>query len=477
MHGRDRSGPCWTARALVALTLLLSGCSALTPAYERPQAPVPDEFPAAVGASAADGQPATVGAPDLAWQDFFRDERLRQLIQIALDNNRDLRVAVLNLEQARAQLQIRRADEVPTVGVGATGSRQPAAGGGSTTTYTAGFTIAEFEADFFGRLRNLSDAAQAQLLGTIEARKTVQIGLIASVANAYLALLADDALLAITRDTLASREQSLKLTRLTFEHGVRSALDVRQAESLVEGARVTQAQLERQRALDANTLNLLLGNNLSATQLAALPAGLPLTRQGLASITLGGLPSEVLLRRPDVRAAEQQLLAANANIGAARAAFLPRITLTTSIGTASNQLSGLFRSGSFGWTFAPQIVLPIFDGGRNQANLDAAQVGRDIAVARYEKAIQVAFREVADALATRATVADQLRAQIAQADAEQARLQLVELLYQQGTANAFERLNAQRSTFAVRQAVVQQQLLQAQGLVAVYRVLGGGWKE
>jgi multidrug efflux system outer membrane protein len=190
-----------------------------------------------------------------------------------------------------------------------------------------------------------------------------------------------------------------------------------------------------------------------------------------------GVPSEVLLRRPDVRGAEQQLLAANANIGAARAAFLPRITLTTSIGTASSQLSGLFRSGSFGWTFAPQLLLPIFDGGRNQANLDAAKVGRDIAVAQYERAIQSAFREVADALASRATLADQLRAQQAQARAEQTRLELIELRYQQGITSAFERLDAQRSTFAVRQAVVQLQLQQAQNLVAVYKTLGGGWNE
>jgi hypothetical protein len=205
--------------------------------------------------------------------------------------------------------------------------------------------------------------------------------------------------------------------------------------------------------------------------------GLPLTGQGLVGVTPGGLPSDVLLRRPDVRAAEQQLLAANANIGAARAAFLPRITLTTSIGTASSQLSGLFRSGSFGWSFAPQIILPIFDGGRNQANLDAAQVGRAIAVAQYERAIQVAFREVADALATRATLADQLRAQTAQADAESGRLKLVDLRFDAGTASAFERLDAQRATFAARQAVVQLQLQQAQSLVAVYKTLGGGWKE
>ncbi len=460
----------------VLAAMSLAGCGSLVPTYERPVAPVAAQFPGAASGPAADGQLA-IAAPDLAWQDFFQDARLKQLIQIALDNNRDLRVAALNLEQAGAQLQIRRADEVPTVGVGATGSRQPSSNGGITTAYSAGFTVTGFEADFFGRLRNLGDAAQAQLLGTMEARKTVQIGLIASVANSYFALLADDAQLAVTRDTLASRDESLRLTRLTFEHGVSSGLDLRQAESLVQSARVTLAQLERQRALNGNTLDLLLGQGLPETGAADLPAGLPLTGQGLAGVIPGALPSEVLLRRPDVRAAEQQLLAANANIGAARAAFLPRITLTTSIGSASTQLSGLFRSGSIGWTFAPQILLPIFDGGRNQANLDAAQVGRRIAVAQYEKAIQSAFREVADALATRATLTDQLRAQMAQADADQGRLTLVELRYQNGTANAFERLDAQRASFAARQAVVLLQLQQAQSLVAVYKTLGGGWKE
>ena len=315
------------------------------------------------------------------------------------------------------------------------------------------------------------------MLASLEARKTVQISLIASVAASYLSLLADDEQLKLTRETLASREQSLHLTTLTFDAGVSSGLDLRGAESLVQSARATLAQLERQRALDLNALNLLVGQPLPDTVLADLPAGLSLASQGLAGVLPAGVPSEVLLRRPDVRGAEQQLLAANANIGAARAAFLPRITLTTSIGTASSQLSGLFRSGSFGWTFAPQILLPIFDGGRNQANLDAARVGRDIAVAQYEKVIQSAFREVADALATRATLADQLRAQQAQAKAEQTRLDLIEMRYRQGITSAFERLDSQRSTFAVRQAVLQLQLLQAQNLVAVYKALGGGWKE
>jgi len=450
---------------------VLAGCGSLTSTYERPVAPVPAQF-ATIAAS-----DATVAAPDLAWQDFFQDARLKQLIALALEHNRDLRVAALNLEQARAQWQVRRADEVPTMGVGATGSRVPTTNGGTSTSYSAGFTITNFEADFFGRLRNLSESAQAQLLASMESRKTVQISLIGSVASSYLSLLADDAQLRLTRETLASREESMRLTRLTFDAGVSSGLDLRGAESLVASARVALAQLERQRALDLNTLNLLVGQQLPDAALAELPAGLPLTAQGLMGVVPSGLPSEVLLRRPDVRAAEQQLLAANANIGAARAAFLPRITLTTNLGTASSQFSGLFRSGSFGWTFAPQILLPIFDGGRNQANLDAALIGRDIAVAQYEKAIQGAFREVADALASRATLAEQLRAQSAQAVAEQARLELIELRYQQGTTSAFERLDAQRSSFAVRQAVVQLQLQQAQNLVAVYKTLGGGWKE
>ncbi|MEO8546093.1 MAG: efflux transporter outer membrane subunit [Burkholderiaceae bacterium] len=466
------NGTRWLGIGLVAVAL--TGCGSLIPAYERPAAPVAAQFPAA----AADGSGnAAVAAPDLAWQDFFQDARLKQLIALALENNRDLRVATLNLQQARAQLQARRADEVPTIGVGATGSRTPNSTGGITSTYSAGFSITNYEADFFGRLNNLSESARAQLLASVEARKTVQISLIASVASGYLSLLADDELLKLTRETLASREESLHLTQLTFDAGVISGVDLNAAESLLESARVTLAQLERQRALDLNALNLLVGQPLPDAALADLPAGLALTAQGLVGLVPAGLPSEVLLRRPDVRGAEQQLLAANANIGAARAAFLPRITLTTSIGTASSQLSGLFRSGSFGWTFAPQLLLPIFDGGRNQANLDSAKVGRDIAVAQYEKTIQSAFREVADALATRATLTDQLRAQTAQARAEQGRLELVQLRFKQGTTSAFERLDAQRSTFAVRQAVVQLQLQQAQNLVAVYKTMGGGWKE
>ena len=456
--------------AALAVALQLAGCSSLVPDYQRPAAPVAASFPFDLAAPG-------MAAADIDWQQFYQDARLKRLLALALENNRDLRVAVLSISQARAQLQAKRADELPTVNVGATGSRQPTINGGSASTYTVGFNVTAYELDFFGRVRDLSQAAQAQLLGTEEARKTVQMGLVASVASTYLALLADDELLRVTRDTLATREESLKLTKLKFDQGVSSALDYRQAESLTEGARVSLAQLTRQRALDDNLLTLLVAQPLAPELLAALPAGLPLTGQGLLGDLPAGLPSELLARRPDVRQAEQQMLAADANIGAARAAFFPRITLTSSIGTASSSLSGLFKSGSFGWAFAPQLLLPVFDAGRNQANLDAARVSREIATAQYERAIQGAFREVADALASRATLGEQLRAQAAQAAATEATLRLTDLRYRNGAANYLEVLDAQRSVFAARQAVVQLQLLQTQNLVGLYKVLGGGWKD
>jgi multidrug efflux system outer membrane protein len=446
----------------------LGGCMSLAPKYERPAAPVAPVF-------AGDVTAPGPAARDIAWPDFFKDDRRKRLVEIALQNNRDLRIAALNIEQARAQYQVRRADEWPSVGVGATGSRQPSAssGGGITSLYTVGLAVTAYELDFFGRVRSLGDAALAQYLATDEARKSAQIGLVAGVATTYLALLADDELLAVTRATLATREESLRLTKLKFDNGAASELDFRQAESLLEGARVTLAQLTRQRMLDENSLSLLLGQTLPD----ALPAGLALTGQQMSAELPAGLPSELLVRRPDVRSAEQQLVAANANIGAARAAFFPRITLTGSVGTASTELDGLFRSGSFAWTFAPQALLSVFDAGRNQANLEAAQAARAIAVAQYERAIQSAFREVADALAGRATLGDQLRAQAAQLQAEEARFRLADLRYRNGVASYLDVLDAQRALFAAQQATVQTQALQAQNLVAVYKALGGGWTE
>jgi multidrug efflux system outer membrane protein len=453
----------------VMAAVLLSACGTLTPEYQRPQAPV-----AANWSNPAPAGVATAAAPAIQWQDFFADARLRALIELSLKNNRDLRVAVLNIEQARAQFQIRRADQFPTINAAASATRQPVLSGGRVlvpNVYSVGLGVTAWELDFFDRLGSLKQAALAQYLGTDEARKATRLSLIASVASGYLSLQSDDELLALTRQTLATREDSLRLTRLKFDNGASSELDWRQAESLVEGARVTLAQLQRQRALDENALVLLLGQPMPEQ----LPPAASLSDQRMLGELPAGLPSEVLIARPDIRQAEQSLLAANANIGAARATFFPRISLTASAGTVSNQLSGLFKSGSWAASVAPlSLVLPIFDAGRNQANLESARAARDIAVAQYEKAIQSAFREVADALAGRATLTEQLRAQQAQAQAEAARFRLSGLRYTNGVASFLDQLDAQRSLFAAQQAVIQTRLLQLQNQVALYKALGGG---
>jgi multidrug efflux system outer membrane protein len=439
----------------------------MIPAYQRPTAPVPAQWPA-MGTS---GVPAVAGAsaPDLAWRDFFADASLRQLIDAALANNRDLRVAVLNIEQARAQLGLKRADQWPTLNAVASGSRTPTSSGGIASSYSAGLTVTAYEIDFFGRVASLKEQALAQLLASTEGSRTVQISLIASVAQSWLALLADEELLAISRQTLDTREGSYKLVKLRFDHGAASELDLHQAQSLRETARVTLAQQQRQRALDENALALqpvpaevrerLAAQRLTQLRLPELPAG---------------LPSDLLTRRPDIRQAEQLLLAANANIGAARAAFFPRIALTAGVGSASNQLSGLFKDGAWGFTLAPQLVQPLLDAGRNQAALSSAKVGFDVAVSQYEKSIQSAFREVADALAGRETLAQQLQAQEAQLQAETGRLRLTDLRYQNGAASQLDWLDAQRSLFTSQQAMVQVRLAYLQNQVALYKTLGGG---
>jgi multidrug efflux system outer membrane protein len=451
--------------APLALALTLSGCMSMAPHYQRPAAPVAAAFPDAP-VSAATAQAAS----SIAWQSFFADARLNQLIDLALVNNRDLRVAILNIEQARAAYQIRRADTLPTVNLAATGSRSPGSNDSIVSAYQVGLGVSAFELDLFGRVRSLSDVALAQFLATDEARKSTQISLISSVANTYLSLLADEELLELTRQTLAGREESLRLIQLKFDNGVVSKLDLQQGVSLVETARVVLAQQLRQRAQDANLLVQLVGQ--------PLPATLPATRT-LAQTALGdlpaGLPSDLLAARPDIRAAEQQLIGANANIGAARANFFPRISLTASAGSASGELSGLFKGGSFGWTFAPQALLPIFDYGRNQANLASARVGNDIAVANYEKAIQVAFREVSDGLAGQATYAEQLRAQRRVAEAEADRFRLSDLRYKSGASSYLELLDAQRALFDAQRSAISANLLRLQNQVTLYRVLGGGW--
>ena len=458
----------------LALAMVLSGCMSLAPKYERPQAPVAPAFPELPKTGGTTLPTATSEAPaNLEWQRFFADARLRQLIELSLANNRDLRVAILNIEQARAQYRITRADRVPTVSAIVSGNRQTTGEDAPISSiYQGGFGVSNFELDLFGRVRNLSEAALAQYLATEEARKTTQISLIASVANTYLTMLADDELLAITEQTLKTREESDRLTRLRFENGVVSKLELQQSVSLVETARAELARFQRQRLQDVNLLTLLVGQTipdnlapgatLATTELPDLPAG---------------LPSDLLIARPDIRAAEQQLIAANANIGAARANYFPRISLTGSVGSASTELSGLFKSGSYGWTFAPQAVLPIFDLGRIRAGVDSARAGRDIAVAQYEQSIQTAFREVADALAGQSTFSEQLRAQRAVALAEQDRFDLSDLRYRSGAASYLDLLDAQRSLFQAQQLTVQANLQRLQNQVTLYRVLGGGWSE
>ena len=456
------------ATSLVA-ALALAGCSSLIPTYTRPAAPVPASYAPETTPVAATSAEA---AADLDWQRFYADPRLARLIALALANNRDLRVAVLNIEQARATYQVRRADQWPSVGAGATVSRTPI-GSSVSTAYAVGFAVTGYEIDLFGRVHDLSEAALSQYFATAENRKAAQISLVASVATAYLSVLADDELLRVTRQTLVTREDGSRLTKLRFDNGASSELDYRQAESLLEGARVALAQALRQKALDENALQLLVGQAPPGD----LPAPLPLDKTQLTTDVPAGLPSDLLIRRPDVRASERQLLAANANIGAARAAFFPRITLTGNLGSASTELSGLFKSGSFAFTGTGQLLQPIFDAGRNRANLDIANVNRDIAVAQYEKSIQTAFREVSDALAGRATIGEQLRAQEAQTNALAITYKLADLRYRAGAASYLDTLDAQRSLFAAQQALVQTQALQLQNLVALYRALGGGWRE
>ena len=469
MHSAVRARIASGTAAALALAAL-AGCGSLIPAYQRPAAPIPATYaPETTPAAAANAE----AAADIEWQRFFADPRLQRLIALALENNRDLRVAVLNIEQARALYQVRRADILPSVGAGGTVSRSAASQNSVVTTYAVGLAVTGYEIDLFGRVHDLSQAALSQYLATAETRKAVQLSLIGNVATTYLNVLADEELLKVTRQTLATREESTRLTQLRFDYGATSELDYRQAESLLEGARVALAQSLRQKALDENALALLVGQAPPAD----LPPPLPLGAQQVPFDLPAGLPSELLARRPDVRSAEQLLLAANANIGAARAAFFPRITLTSTLGTASTELSGLFKSGSFALTGTAQLLQPIFDAGRNRANLDVAKVNRDIAVAQYEKAIQSSFREVSDALAGRATLGEQLRAQAAQTNALAVTYRLADLRYRAGAASYLDALDAQRSLFVAQQALVQTQALQLQNLVALYRVLGGGWKE
>lgn len=451
----------------LAATAALSGCS-LIPQYERPAAPVP----AVYSQAGAQGENTAI-----AWRDYFTDPRLQQLIALALDNNRDLRVAALNLEQARAQFQVQRSAQLPNLGGVASANRGNSQVTGELgTTYTVGLAVSAWELDFFGRIHSLREAALAQYLATDEGRKAYELTLVSSVAQGWLALIADEELLDISRRTLLTREESIKLAKLRFDAGFASELDYRQAESLTEAARATFAQQQRQRALNEHALALLLGAQIPPEVLSSIQGAKLSEVTPMADIP-AGMPSDLLTRRPDIRAAEHQLIAANANIGAARAAFFPSISLTAQYGSVSNDLSNLFKSGTWGFNIGPSLNLPIFTGGRLTANLQSARAEREIAVAQYEKAIQTSFKEVSDALASRTTLAEQARAQTAQAEAERKRFYLSDLRYRNGVASYLDLLDAQRSLFALEQADVQVRLSQLMNQINLYKALGGGWHE
>ncbi len=460
--------------ALVLPWLLLSACT-LAPRYVRPEPAVADNYPQGV-AYGTDTESQTAAA-DLGWRDFLGDERLQQLVEIALRNNRDLRVAVLNVQELRAQLRIQTAPLLPDVAVFADRSRSRTPAELSKTgaveelgSYTVGASLG-WEIDFFGKLRSLRAAALQQYLASVQGRKAAQMLLVSQVANQYLTVLACDELLEETDRTAVAARASFDIVKLQFEVGTGSELDLRQAETVVEQANANHAAQLRARAQAGNGLVLLLGQPLPTD----LQSGRRLAEQSMLEDLPAGLPSDLLIRRPDVQQSEALLRSANADIGAARAAFFPSIDLTGTAGSASTRLSGLFEAGSQAWSFAPALTLPLFAGGANIGNLDAAHVRREIAVAQYQKTVQTAFQEVADGLAARGTFNQQIASLVRFTAAQQRRLELAQLLYINGESSYLDVLTAQTALYDARLALVGARLQRLQNLVDLYRALGGGW--
>jgi outer membrane protein, multidrug efflux system len=469
-----------------AVALFAAGCT-MAPKYQRPAAPVDQTFPTGgiydrqpeAASSASNGRTADAkAAVDIGWRDFFADARLQQIVALALKNNRDLRVSMLNVVSARAQYQITRASLMPTLDAVASQTKQRTPKDLSffnqtvSNQYSVGVN-ASWEIDFFGRIQSLKDQALEQYFSLAETRKAAEIALVSQVADQYLTMLSDDDQLTVTRNTLQTAQESYRISKLEFDNGNGTELDVRQAEGVVLQADANlQAQM-RARAQDENALVLLVGEPLPAD----LPPGRKLDSQNLLSDIPAGLPSDLLTRRPDIVSAEHSLLAANANIGAARAAFFPKVSLTGSFGTLSPSLGGLFKPGSTGWSFAPQISLPIFEGGTNIANLDLAQVQKRIEIANYEKAIQTAFREVADGLAARGTFDDQIKSLERFVNSQSRRLELSEMRYRNGVDPYLVVLTAQNDLYTAQQLLITARLQRATNLVNLYQFLGGGWIE
>lgn len=461
--------------ALLAATTLLAGCN-LAPRYERPAPAVPPTLP-----QGGVYPGAATDAPDMSltgWEDFFLDERLRRVIAMGLAENRDLRIAAANVLQARAQLKSQRAAQLPTISADGsatfTNNLMGMAGTNGDSTdieiYSASIGLSAFELDLFGRVRNLSRAAQEQVFASEEAGRSTRISLIAEIATAWLTMASDADQLRLSRETLGTFEETLRLTREQFRVGVGSQLEVRQAETSYQGAVNDIAALETSLALDRNALDLLVGTTVPQD---LLPTGLgeqPLMREMLPA----GVSSDLLLARPDVLQAEHQLIAENANIGAARAAFFPAISLTGAIGTISTGLSGLFKDGSFTYNGAPSASLPLFDGGARSGNLAYAEASKQAAVANYEKTIQTAFREVSDALARRGRIGEQVTAQEKRAEAAQDAARLADARFRVGVDSFLVTLDSQRSAYTAEQQLVATRLAEGSNLIELYRSLGGG---
>ncbi len=461
-----------------AATTALAGCN-LAPAYVRPAGAVPATLPqdGIYPAAATDARDVT----KIGWRDFFLDDRLRRVVQRGLDNNQDLALAAANVLQARAQYRVQRADLVPTTSVsggatytnsasGVAGGSTSAIGASNLVYYSANVGFSAFELDLFGRTRNLSKAALEQFYATEEAQRATRISLIAEIATAWLTIAADEEQLALSRQTLGTFAETLRLTTAQFRVGVASELESRQAETNFQAARNDIAVLQTRIAQDRNALDLLVG---APVEPSLLPTALGNMRPAIEALP-GDLSSTLLLRRPDVLRAEHQLIAQNANVGAARAAFFPTISLTAILGTISTGLGGLFANGSFTYSASPGVSLPLFDGGRNRGNLDYARAAQAAAIATYQKTLQTAFREAADALAQRGTIDEQVAAQAARAQAAQVAANLSDARYRAGVDSFLTSLDAQRTAYAAQQQLVTTRLARGANSVTLYRVLGGG---
>jgi len=458
---------------MVLLTsICFAGCTTMAPKYTRPKSPVPEHWPEQSTAHEVN----SMSVADIGWNDFYKDENLQYLIKLALENNRDLRVATLNIEKTRALYQVQRAELFPSLNISADEHKQklPADVSGTrraitTEQDTVSIGLSSWELDFFGRIRSLKEAALEQYLATEQAKRSVQIALVGDIATAYLNLAANQEYLKLAQETLINQIASYQLICSRVAEGISSELDAKQAQTRVEATRIDVARYTSMVAISKNILNLLVGTTVPEEFLPK-----KLDENLVCKDITPGVSSEILLHRPDVLMAENQLKAANANIGAARAAFFPNITLTSNYGTMSTDLSELFKNGSTTWAFVPHIGLPIFDAGARKGRLKAAEADKAIYLAQYEKAIQSAFRDVADNLAEQATLRDQLAGQIALVKSLEEVFRLVNLRYTEGIVDYLNVLDAQRSLYAAQQALLAVRLSQNLNLISLYKVLGGG---